>query len=165
MTRPAEAAGTRWDEIDFKEGLWTIPAERMKKRISHTVPLTPQALAILQRMQPISGHREYVFPGDRNPRTHSNSQTANMALKRMGYHGELVAHGLRSLASTILNEHRLDEELIEVALAQKDQNTVRGTYNRAKYLKPRYKIMCWWSRHLEIAGKVKPATHPLPFTE
>ncbi|WP_164709026.1 tyrosine-type recombinase/integrase, partial [Pseudomonas viridiflava] len=103
MTRPAEAATSRWVDIDFEKKIWTIPAERMKKRRMHIIPLTEQALALLEAIKPYSGHREYVFPADRNPRTHCNSQTANMALKRMGFEGRLVSHGMRSMASTILN--------------------------------------------------------------
>ena len=81
MVRPSEAAGTKWSEIDKEQMLWKIPAERMKKKKEHVCPLTPQTLALLNVMQPISGHREHVFPADRNPKTHCNSQTANMALK------------------------------------------------------------------------------------
>jgi integrase len=94
MVRPSEAAGTRWDEIDFDKQLWTIPAERMKKKKEHIVPLTEQCIALLESIKPIGGHLEHVFPADRNPRTHINSSTANVALKRMGYGGELVSHGL-----------------------------------------------------------------------
>lgn len=161
MTRPAEAAGARWSEIDLEKKRWTLPAERMKKRKPHVIPLSPQALAILERMQPISGHREFVFPGDRNPRTHLNSQTANMAIKRMGYKQLLVAHGLRSVASTILNEQGFDPDLIEVALAHVDRNEVRATYNRADYLKSREAMMCWWSDHIDDAraGRVSAPSH------
>ncbi len=103
----------------------------MKKRRTHITPLTEQALALLEAIKPYSGHREYVFPADRNPRTHCNSQTANMALKRMGFEGRLVSHGMRSMASTILNEQGWDPELIEVALAHVDKDEVRSAYNRA----------------------------------
>ncbi|MBL4866568.1 MAG: tyrosine-type recombinase/integrase, partial [Pseudomonadales bacterium] len=75
MVRPSEAAGTRWEEIDFENQLWTIPAERMKKKKEHMVPLTDQCMALLEVMKPMSGHREHVFPADRNPRTHINSST------------------------------------------------------------------------------------------
>lgn len=152
MTRPGEAAGARWDEIDFQKELWNIPAERMKKRRPHTIPLSPQALALLEVMKPISGNREYIFPGDRNPRTPSNSQTANMALKRMGYEGMLVAHGLRSLASTTLNEQSFNPDVIEAALAHSDENEVRAAYNRSDYLKQRRDLMNWWSNHIEEAS-------------
>jgi len=91
------------------------PPERMKKRRPHNIPLSEQALALLEAHKSHSGHREYVFPSDRNPRTHANSQTANMALKRMGFQDRLVSHGMRSMASTILNEHGWDPELIEAA--------------------------------------------------
>jgi len=128
MTRPVEAATTRWADIDIEKKIWTIPAERMKKRRAHIVPLTDQALALLEAIKPYSGHREFVFPADRNPRTHCNSQTANMALKRMGFEGRLVSHGMRSMASTILNEHGWDPELIEVALAHVDKDEVRSAY-------------------------------------
>jgi len=152
MTRPAEAATVRWADIDFEKRIWTIPAERMKKRRVHIVPLTEQALALLEAIKPYSGHREFVFPADRNPRTHCNSQTANMALKRMGFAGRLVSHGMRSMASTILNEQGWDAELIEVALAHVDKDEVRSAYNRAEYIERRRTMMAWWSEHIQEAA-------------
>lgn len=152
MTRPAEAATTRWVDIDFEKKIWTIPAERMKKRRVHIVPLTDQALGLLEAIKPYSGHREYVFPADRDPRTHCNSQTANMALKRMGFEGRLVSHGMRSMASTTLNEHGWDPELIEVALAHVDKDEVRSAYNRADYIERRRPMMKWWSEHIQEAA-------------
>ena len=145
MTRPAEAAGTTWEEIDFKEKLWRIPAERMKRSREHLVPLTKESLEILKTMQPISGNRTHVFPSERSPRQAANSQNANMALKRMGYKGKLVSHGLRSLASTTLNEEGFDAEIIEMALAHVDKNQVRAAYNRAEHLDRRREMMDWWS--------------------
>lgn len=152
MTRPVEAATTRWADIDLNKRTWTIPAERMKKRRPHTVPLTPQTLAILEALKPYSGHREYVFPADRNPRDHCNSQTANMALKRMGFANRLVSHGMRSIASTTLNECGFDSELIEVALAHVDKDEVRSAYNRADYVERRRPMMEWWSEHIQMAA-------------
>ncbi|WP_348748921.1 integrase domain-containing protein [Pseudomonas rhodesiae] len=152
MTRPAEAATTRWADIDFDKRIWTIPAERMKKRRPHTIPLTEHALSLLETLKPHSGHREYVFPSDRNPRTHANSQTANMALKRMGFQDRLVSHGMRSMASTILNEQGWDPELIEVALAHVDKDEVRSAYNRADYIERRRPMMAWWSEHIQKAA-------------
>lgn len=152
MVRPSEAAGTRWDEIDTKAALWRIPAERMKKKKAHTVPLSTQALALLEVIRPLSGSREHVFPGDRNHHKPSHSSTANMAIKRMGYHGELVAHGLRSLASTTLNEQGFDSDVIEACLAHVDKNEVRAAYNRAEYIERRKKVMSWWSKHIEKAS-------------
>ncbi|EKO3793147.1 tyrosine-type recombinase/integrase [Vibrio metschnikovii] len=153
MTRPSEAAGARWDEIEWEEKIWTIPAERMKKRREHRIPLTEQMLALLEVMKPISGHRDYVFPSDRDPKKPCNSQTANMALKRMGFAGRLVSHGLRSLASTTLNEQGFDRDLIEASLAHVDDNQVRSAYNRTDYLERRRPMMSWWSEHIEEAAK------------
>lgn len=153
MTRPSEAAGARWDEIDWDEKVWTIPAERMKKRREHRIPLTEQMLELLEVIKPISGHREHVFPSDRDPKKPCNSQTANMALKRMGFAGRLVSHGLRSLASTTLNEQGYESDLIEAALAHVDDNQVRSAYNRTDYLERRRPMMCWWSGHVEEAAK------------
>ncbi|EHH2507624.1 tyrosine-type recombinase/integrase [Vibrio parahaemolyticus] len=153
MTRPAEASGARWDEIDWEEKVWTIPAERMKKRREHRIPLTEQMLALLEVMKPKSGHRDFIFPSDRDPKKPCNSQTANMALKRMGFAGRLVSHGLRSLASTTLNEQGFDPDLVEAALAHVDDNQVRSAYNRTDYLERRKPMMCWWSGHIEEAAK------------
>ncbi|MES2818666.1 MAG: integrase domain-containing protein [Pseudomonadota bacterium] len=152
MTRPAEAATTRWADIDLEKKLWIIPAERMKKRRAHVIPLSEQALALLETLRQYSGHRDYVFPADRDPHTHCNSQTANMALKRMGFEGRLVSHGLRAMASTILNEHGWDPELIEVALAHVDKDEVRSAYNRADYIERRRPMMAWWSTYIQKAA-------------
>ncbi|TYL41009.1 integrase domain-containing protein [Dickeya sp. ws52] len=103
VARPAEAAETRWSEIDLTQNTWTIPAGRMKMRREHVIPLPPQALAILDAMKPISGHREYLFPSAKDPKQPMNSQTANAALRRMGYKGVLVSHGLRAIFSTAYN--------------------------------------------------------------
>lgn len=152
MVRPSEAAGAKWDEIDLKEKVWIIPGERMKMKREHIVPLSDQLLNLLNTLRTISGHREFLFPADRNPKAHANAQTANMALKRMGYGGKLVSHGLRALASTTLNEQGFDPDLIEAALSHIDKNEVRRAYNRADYLKRRRPLMCWWSDYIEQAA-------------
>ncbi len=152
MVRPSEAAGTQWKEINFEKGLWNIPAERMKSKKAHTVPLSSQSLALLDVMKSISRYSDYVFPSDRDLKKHTNSSTANMALKRMGFRNELVAHGLRSIASTTLNEEGFDADLIEAALAHTGKNEVRNAYNRADYLKRRKPMMDWWSLHIEQAA-------------
>lgn len=153
MVRPNEAAGTRWDEIDLEQKLWTIPAHRMKKRREHIIPLTPQTIALLEIMRPISGNRDFVFPSHKDPKLPTNNQTANAALKRMGFDGQLVAHGLRSIASTTLNEQGFDSDLIETALAHVDKNEVRRAYNRTDYLERRKPLMIWWSNHIEQAAQ------------
>ncbi|MGO3013191.1 MAG: integrase domain-containing protein [Hafnia alvei] len=144
LVRPSEASGARWVEIDLNAKIWTIPAERMKAKREHIVPLSPQALEILQIMTPISAHREYVFPSRNDPKQPMNSQTANAALKRIGYGGKLVAHGLRSIASTALNEQGFNADVIEAALAHSDKNEVRRAYNRSTYLNKRIELMNWW---------------------
>ncbi|MFM2612990.1 integrase domain-containing protein [Vibrio campbellii] len=153
MTRPSEASSAKWEEIDWDEKVWAIPAERMKKRREHRIPLTEQMLELLEVIKPISGHREFIFPSDRDPKKPCNSQTANMALKRMGFAGRLVSHGLRSLASTTLNEQGFEPDLIEAALAHVDGNQVRSAYNRTDYLERRRPMMCWWSGYIEEAAK------------
>lgn len=149
MVRPSEAAGAKWSEIDFEKRLWSIPAERMKKKRDHLVPLTNEMFNLLKTIKPISGHREFIFPADRNPKKHTNNETANMALKRMGFKNRLVSHGLRALASTTLNEQGFDGDVIEAALAHVDKNEVRRAYNRAEYLERRRVMMSWWSEHIE----------------
>jgi integrase len=96
-----------------------------------------------------------LFPADRDPKKHANESTANAALKRMGYHKKLVAHGMRALASTTLNEQGFDADVIESALAHVDKNEVRRAYNRAEYLERRRKLMYWWSAHISNAQSGK----------
>lgn len=152
MTRPIEAATARWQDIDLDQKVWVIPAERMKMKKPHTIPLTPQTLALLEALKAMNGNTEYIFPSHRNRKGHANSQSANMALKRIGFAGELVSHGLRALASTTLNEQGFDPDVIEAALAHVDHNEVRRAYNRAEYLQQRRVMMQWWSEHIEKAA-------------
>lgn len=152
MTRPSEAAGARWDEIDRELSVWTIPPERMKKRREHKIPLSPQALALLDSIEPLTGRSPFVFPSNIDPRKPANSSTANVALKRMGFKGRLTAHGMRSIASTTLNEQGFDADVVEAALAHIDKNAVRSAYNRAQYLERRTVMMKWWSDFIEQAA-------------
>ena len=152
MVRPMESAGTRWEEINLGDNTWTIPPERMKKKREHIVPLSPQALALLAVMRPISGHREYVFTSQRDPLRHANQGSPNVALKRMGFKDMLTAHGMRALASTTLNEEAFDYDIIEMALAHIDPNETRRSYNHAKYLPRRRIMMDWWSSQIDEAA-------------
>lgn len=160
MVRPGEAAGALWEEIDLENALWRIPASRMKGQREHSVPLTAQVLAILEEMKEISGHRVHVFSGDRNPKQHMNPYTANMALKRMGLSGRLCAHGLRSLASTTLNEHAFDYALIESALSHSIGSEVSQAYNRAEHVERRRVMMAWWSNHINDATLTSMISKP-----
>lgn len=152
MVRPGEAVAAKWNEINYENQLWIIPGEKMKMQREHQIPLTKQTLAILELIRPLSGHREFIFPSTRQPLDHANKETANMALKRMGFKGRLVAHGMRALASTTLNEEGFSPDVIEAALAHVDHNKIRGAYNRATYLEQRRKMMAWWSQHIENAA-------------
>lgn len=156
MARPGEAAGARWDEIDWEHQLWCIPAERMKRKRDHVVPLTKQTLSILEEMKAINGHgvSEFIFASYKDATRHCCSETANMAIKRMGYKGKMVSHGLRALGSTILNERpQFAGDLVEAALAHVDKDKVRAAYNRSQYIEQRREMMQWWSEHIELAGR------------
>lgn len=153
ISRPAEAAEARWDEINFETKEWKIPAARMKMNREHTVPLSDAALAILELMKPLSGNREFIFPSRIKPTQPMNSQTVNAALKRAGFGGVLVSHGLRSIASTALNERGFPPDVIEAALAHVDKNEVRRAYNRSDYLEQRRPMMQWWADFIEEADK------------
>lgn len=155
VTRPAEAAEARWAEINLEEGTWIIAAGRMKMRREHVIPLSPQALSVLDAMKPISAHREHVFPSFRDSKQPMNSTTANMALKRMGYKGILVSHGLRAIFSTAANEAGFSPDVIEVSLSHFDTNEVRRAYNRSTYLQQRQLLMCWWGEFVESAATGK----------
>lgn len=153
ISRPAEAAEARWDEINFETKEWKIPADRMKMNREHTVPLSDAALAILELMKPLSGNREFIFPSRIKPTQPMNSQTVNAALKRAGFGGVLVSHGLRSIASTALNEQGFPPDVIEAALAHVDKNEVRRAYNRSDYLEQRRPMMQWWADFIESADR------------
>jgi integrase len=148
MVRSSEAAGARWEEIDFTNSLWNIPGERMKMNRQHSVPLTIQALTILSDIVSISGNSEYIFPADQLSRQ-INNEAANKALRKLGYKNKLVAHGLRSVASNTLYEHGFEPDIIAAALAHVDKNEVRRAYNRAEYFECRRVMMAWWSDHIE----------------
>ena len=154
LTRPSEAVGARWDEINFNKKIWSIPAERMKMDRPHNIPLSPQAMKILEIMKSINHKSEFVFPTARPPYNKPmSSQTANMAIKRMGYKDKLVAHGLRSLASTTLNEQGFNYDVIESALSHVDKNAVRRAYNRAEYEQQKRIMLDWWGDFVEQASK------------
>jgi integrase len=160
MVRPNEAAGTRWAEIDQDTMVWTIPKGRMKKvgtskqweeRKDHTIPLTFQTLTILNQMKPFSGHLEYVFPNQRDREAKAGPDSANNALKRAGLKGKQTAHGMRTMASSTLNEEQFNPDVIEAALYHLDPNEQRRTYNRTDYFKQRRLMMEWWSNRIEQA--------------
>ena len=166
MVRPSEAARTKWTEIDLINNIWTIPKNRMKKvgtdkqweeRKDHVIPLTNQSLSLLIQMKLFSGHLEYVFPNQRNRESHASADSATKALSKMGLKGKQTAHGMRTMASSTLNEEQFNPDVIEAALYHLDPNEQRRTYNRTDYFKQRRVMMEWWSNRIEqaISGKME----------
>ncbi|MFL9824158.1 tyrosine-type recombinase/integrase [Rhodoplanes sp. SY1] len=148
--RPGEVRGTRREEIDFEKARWRIPAERLKMRRPHDVPLSQQAMAVLKEIWPLSDHGELVFPSIRSNRRPLSENAMNSALRRMGYEkDEMTAHGFRSSASTILNARGFDPDVIEAALGHQDENVIRRIYNRATYWPERVKLMQAWADLLD----------------
>lgn len=148
--RPGEAVRARWADIDTENKIWNIPPEFMEMKRPHKVPLSKEALRILENMQPVSGHREWVFPGIKAPQAHMHEQTDNAALIRMGLGGELVAHGMRSIARTAAEESgKFRTEVLEAALAHTKSTEIIAAYNRAEYLVERQVLMQWWGDYVQ----------------
>ncbi|AGH97825.1 tyrosine-type recombinase/integrase [Micavibrio aeruginosavorus] len=150
FVRTSELIKARWDEFDFEKRQWIIPAERMKMNRDHIVPLSKQVLRILEQLKPISEHREFLFPGQRNPKTHMSNGAILMALKRMGYHGIHTGHGFRALAmTTIMEELGYPHEVPDTQLAHAKGDSVRRAYDRTKFLAQRKKMMQEWADYIE----------------
>ena len=169
FVRPGELRQMEWSEIDLDAldgSRWSIPAEKMKMRAPHVVPLPRQAVAILADVRLLTGAGKYVFPSARGPARPMSNMTINAALRRLGYEqGEHCAHGFRAMASTLLNESgQWPRDVIELQLAHQERNKVRAAYNRAEHLPERRKMMQWWSDRLD-ALKAGPAVIPLHQTE
>jgi len=158
FVRTSELIGARWDEFDLEAGRWSVPAERMKMKTPHVVPLSAQAVEVLRTLHTVTGHRELLFPGERNPRQPISNNTILGALKRMGYQGIMTGHGFRGVASTVLHEHGFDHAHIELQLAHSPRDSVSAAYNHATYLPQRTAMMQWWGDYLERAtrGNVVP---------
>jgi integrase len=152
MTRPKESAMAKWSDIDLDNKLWVIPAEVMKTKTEHKIPLTEQMINILELLKPLNGTRIYLFPSDHKPNCHANTSTANVALKRMGFQGRQTAHGLRGLARTTLSDMGFNHEALEACLSHKVGSQVSQAYNHSTYMSQRVKIMEWWSKHIETAS-------------
>jgi integrase len=152
FVRPGELRAAEWSELvlDGDEPLWRIPAERMKMREAHIVPLARQSVDILKLLHPITGRQQYVFPAIGGGGRPLSENTLNGAIRRIGYSGdEMTAHGFRTMASTLLNEQGMHPDLIELQLAHAERNTVRAAYNRAQRLAERRAMMQKWADFLD----------------
>ncbi|MCT9821664.1 tyrosine-type recombinase/integrase [Pseudomonas veronii] len=146
--RPGELRQAPWAEFDLERATWTIPAERMKARRPHVVPLPRQAVAILRQLQEVTGRYELVFAGA-NPQRPMSENTVNKALRLMGYEGRQTGHGFRHLLSTELNGRGYNKDWIERQLAHGDSDEIRGTYNHAAYVDQRREMMQAWADSIE----------------
>jgi integrase len=149
FVRTGELIGAHWSEIDFEEKRWNIPAERMKMRTPHIVPLSEQSIDVLRTLHTLTGSGALLFPGDRNAKKPMSNNTILKGLERMGYKGRMTGHGFRGVASTILHEQGFDHQHIELQLAHAPRNVVSAAYNHALYLKPRAAMMQKWADYLE----------------
>ncbi|GAB2881520.1 hypothetical protein GCM10027046_07270 [Uliginosibacterium flavum] len=144
-SRTAEVVGARWEEFDLEQGVWEVPAERMKSGEKHSVYLSRQVVERLQFLQQIS-HGQYLFPNRRKPKDHMSRMTLSAWRKRWGFDGVMEIHGLRAVASTWANEAGpFRPDVIEAALAHKEGDRVRAAYNRADFAKERKRMLQAWA--------------------
>ncbi|MCH8135822.1 MAG: tyrosine-type recombinase/integrase [Proteobacteria bacterium] len=151
FVRTSELIGAEWSEFDFDEKLWVVPSARMKMRDEHIVPLSRQAVAILEELEEMSTGSRFILPG-RNPNKPISNNTMLFALYRLGYKGKMTGHGFRAVASTILNEMGFRGDVIERQLAHAERNEVRSAYNRAQYLAERTEMMQAWADYLDAVA-------------
>lgn len=157
--RSHELRFVRRDEIDTKNGLLEIPASRMKKRRPHVVPLSRQALVLLNTLSELTKDRNstYLIPGSHNPQKARNRKCFNEYLQQIGWHEHMTAHGFRHIFSTVTNDHGFHTDWIELQLAHVDKNSIRGTYNHAQYLEGRREMMQWYADYLDSLAIRQPA--------
>lgn len=158
FVRTSELIGARWAEFDLDGARWDIPAERMKMKTPHIVPLSTQAVTLLRSLHTLTGHSSLLFPGERDHEKPMSNNTILGALDRMGYKGRMTGHGFRGVASTLLHEQGWPHAHIELQLAHQERNAVSASYNHALYLQPRAKMMQAWSNYLDgcVSGNVVP---------
>ncbi|NLR70770.1 integrase arm-type DNA-binding domain-containing protein [Novosphingobium sp. ERN07] len=151
FVRPGELRYAEWSEFDFDAGVWRIPAEKMKARSEHVVPLSRQALGVLAEARALTGDGQYVFPSIRTHLRPMSENTVNAALRRLGYsNDEMTGHGFRAMASTLLNESgKWSPDAIERALAHKGKDAVRAAYHRGQHWQERVDMAQWWADYLD----------------
>jgi integrase len=153
FVRTAELRGAEWTEFDTEAAEWRIPADRMKMREPHVVPLSRQAITVLEELRPLTGHGRYLFPQRKDAERVMSENTLLYALYRLGYHSRMTGHGVRAVASTILNESGFKPDVIERQLAHAERNKVRAAYNRSSYMAERHKLMQQWADMLDAMTK------------
>ncbi|ERK07958.1 Phage integrase [Serratia fonticola AU-AP2C] len=146
--RTQELRFARWQDIDLDKAMWEVPAEHMKMRRPHKVPLSRQAVSLLKQLKPITGHYPLVFIGRNDQRKPISKESINQVIELLGYKGRLTGHGFRHTMSTILHEQGYDSAWIEMQLAHVDKNAIRGAYNHAQYLDGRREMMQWYADYL-----------------
>ncbi|MBO7754512.1 MULTISPECIES: tyrosine-type recombinase/integrase [Burkholderia] len=149
FVRTVELRFAEWSEFDLERAEWRIPAPRMKMRQPHIVPLSRQALAVIQAIRDTTTNKRWLLPSPRNPEQPISENTILYALYRMGFHGRMTGHGFRGLASTVLNERGFSPDWIERQLAHTEQNSIRAAYNHAQHLPERHRMMQWWADYLD----------------
>ncbi len=161
FVRPGELRQAEWAEFDIRSAIWRIPAGKMKSRIEHLVPLSRQALKVLQDLKPFTGDGRYLFPSIRTRNRPMSGNTINGSLRRLGYgKSEMTGHGFRSMASTVLNEEGWNKDAIERQLAHAERDEVRGAYNKAEHLPERRKMMQSWADLLDKFAKPTSSVKP-----
>lgn len=150
FVRTGEMIKAEWDEFDFDERIWLIPSKRMKMKKDHIVPLSDQAIEVLKMIRDLHTHPKYVFPSRDNPDNHMSNGTILMALRRMGYGGQMTGHGFRSLAmSTALEKLGYRYEVPDAQLAHGKRGDVQKAYDRAKFLDERARLMQDWADYID----------------
>lgn len=147
--RTQELRFARWQDIDLEKGIWEIPAEVMKMKRPHVVPLSKQVIELFHSLKPLSGHYELVFIGRNDRRKPISKESVNQVIELLGYKGRLTGHGFRHTMSTILHEKGFNSAWIETQLAHIDKNAIRGTYNHAQYMDGRREMMQWYADYMD----------------
>jgi len=146
--RTQELRFARWQDIDLENAMWEVPAEHMKMRRPHKVPLSRQAISLLKQLKPITGHYPFIFIGRNDQHKPISKESINQVIELLGYKGRLTGHGFRHTMSTILHEQGFNSAWIELQLAHVDKNAIRGAYNHAQYLEGRREMMQWYADYL-----------------
>lgn len=157
--RTIELRASEWLDIDFDKDIWQVPAERMKMRRPHVVPLSSQVKSLLEEIHQLTGRGKFVFPGRNDAGKPMSEASINQVIKRIGYDGKATGHGFRHTMSTILHEQGYNTAWIETQLAHVDKNSIRGTYNHAQYLDGRREMLQWYADYMDALANGDNVVH------